>query len=627
MKALGHGGIGLLLACVPLTTTYAHTESAIERRNGNTVPAPVVAGVSQYWEGNDGPWSSFAIQVGKTAQDVRVFPSTASTTTWVVENVGCPSDAPSNCEDSRGGVFNKNTSLTWVPNSIFEIGIEENLGFDVFGDFGFDTVTLGWLGSGGPTVEHSIVAGIGDTTLTWLGVLALNPRPTNFSTFVNNPQVSFIQALRNQNAIPSVSWSYTAGASYRFNKVFGSLVIGGYDTSRFTYSNMTFPFYEDISRDLLVGIQKITSDATTTPLLSDGVFAFIDSTIPYIYLPLETCQEFEKAFGLTWNSTSELYLVNSTLHSSLLKTNPNITFSLGTTASGGDTIDIILPYAAFDLNVSWPYVSDTSYYYPLKRATNSTQYTLGRAFLQEAYLIADYERSNFSVFPCKWEANAQSTIVAIPSINDTTTSNNTTTPATPHSAKSSVSVGLIVGIVIGALVVIVITAFLIWYFFRRRLCYGKPSELDADETARTAAAAATPQVQPLKAVPSGELDSATIHELSGHHKFGVLEAPGVEAHAKMGEMEGEVPAQMHRGRMREVFEMDAGMPVMPPAHGTSPSSSQRLLMETQDLPASGHIEAVEMESRFMHTEEDEVRRSEAGPRISRLHVEEGGLDR
>lgn len=588
--------------------------------------------------------SSFAIQVGKTAQNVRVFPSTASTTTWVVENVGCPSDAPSNCEDSRGGVFNKNTSLTWVPNSIFEIGIEENLGFDVFGDFGFDTVTLGWLGSGGPTVEHSIVAGIGDTTLTWLGVLGLNPRPTNFSTFVNNPQVSFIQALRNQNTIPSVSWSYTAGASYRmyhlrakialilslmsgFNKVFGSLVIGGYDTSRFTYSNMTFPFYEDISRDLLVGIQKITSDATTIPLLSDGVFAFIDSTIPYIYLPLETCQEFEKAFGLTWNSTRELYLVNSTLHSSLLKTNPNITFTLGTTASGGDTVDIILPYAAFDLNVSWPYVSDTSYYYPLKRATNSTQYTLGRAFLQEAYLIADYERSNFSVFPCKWEANAQSTIVAIPSINETTTSNNTTTPATPHSAKSSISVGLIVGIVIGALVVIAIAAFLIWYF-RRRLCCGKPSELDADETARTAAAATIPQVQPLKSVPGGELDSTTIHELPSHHKFGVLEAPGgVEAYAKMSEMEGEVPAQMHRGRMRGVFEMDAGMPVMPPARSTSPSSSQRLLMETQDLPASGHVEAVEMESRFMHTEEDEVRQSEAGPRISRLHVEEGGLDR
>ena len=588
--------------------------------------------------------SSFAIQVGKTAQNVRVFPSTASTTTWVVEKAGCPSDAPSNCEDSRGGVFNKNTSLTWVPNSIFKIGIEENLGFDVFGDFGFDTVTLGWLGSGGPTVEHSIVAGIGDTTLTWLGVLGLNPRPTNFSTFVNNPQVSFIQALRNQNAIPSVSWSYTAGASYRmyhllakialilslmsgFNKVFGSLVIGGYDTSRFTYSNMTFPFYKDISRDMLVGIQKITSDATTTPLLSDGVFAFIDSTIPYIYLPLETCQEFEKAFGLTWNSTRELYLVNSTLHSSLLKTNPNITFTLGTTASGGDTVDIILPYAAFDLNVSWPYVSDTSYYYPLKRATNSTQYTLGRAFLQEAYLIADYERSNFSVFPCKWEANAQSTIVAIPSINDTT-SNNTTTPTTPHSAKSSISVGLIVGIVIGALVVIAIAAFLIWYFFRWRLCCGKPGELDTDETARTAAAAATPQVQPVKAVPGGELDSTNVHELSGHHNFGVLEAPGgIETYAKMSEMEGEVPAQMHRGRVREVFEMDAGMRVMPPAHGTSPSSSQRLLMETQDLPASGHVEAMEMENRFMHAEEDEVRQSEAGPRTSRLHVEEDGLDR
>jgi hypothetical protein len=153
--------------------------------------------------------------VGKTAQTVRVFPSTSSTSTLVVLEVGCPEDAPSNCKDTRGGLYNKNNSLTWIPNSIFQVGIEENLGFNVFGDFGFDTVTLGWQGSGGPTVEHSIVAGVGDTAMTWLGVLGLNPRPTNFSTFVNNPQVSFVQALKDQNTIPSVSWSYTAGAQYR----------------------------------------------------------------------------------------------------------------------------------------------------------------------------------------------------------------------------------------------------------------------------------------------------------------------------------------------------------------------------------------------------------------------------
>jgi hypothetical protein len=102
-----------------------------------------------------------------------------------------------------------------VPNSIFQLGVEENLNFSVFGDFGFDAVTLGWQGSRGPSVEHSIVAGIADTTFSWLGVLGLNPRPTNFSTFPNNPQVSFVQSLKDYNNIPSLSWAYTAGAQYR----------------------------------------------------------------------------------------------------------------------------------------------------------------------------------------------------------------------------------------------------------------------------------------------------------------------------------------------------------------------------------------------------------------------------
>lgn len=133
---------------------------------------------------------------------------------------GCPGDAPSNCSDSRGRIFNPNSSLTWVPNSIFNLEVETFSELDVFGDFGFDTVSLGWTGSGGPKVDHSIVAGIGDTTFTWLGVLGLNPRPTNFSTFLNNPQVSFIQALKNQRQIPSLSWAYTAGARYSKSALF-----------------------------------------------------------------------------------------------------------------------------------------------------------------------------------------------------------------------------------------------------------------------------------------------------------------------------------------------------------------------------------------------------------------------
>lgn len=93
---------------------------------------------------------------------------------------------------------------------------------------------------------------------------------------------------------------------------------------------------------------------------------------------------FENAFGLTWNATSELYLVNDTLHAILQASNINITFTLGVGKTGGDTVDITLPYASFDLRATPPLVQNTTSYFPLKRAANSTQYTLGRAFLQEA---------------------------------------------------------------------------------------------------------------------------------------------------------------------------------------------------------------------------------------------------
>jgi hypothetical protein len=158
--------------------------------------------------------SSFAIQVGNKPQNLRVFPSTSSSTTWVVLPVGCPQGAPSNCPDTRGRTFDFNQSLTWVPNSIYDLGYEENLGYtQVNGQFGFDTVQLGWQGGGGASVDHSVVAGIGDLTLTWLGQLGLDPTPTNFSSF-NSPQPSYMQLLRTKNLIPSLSWAYTAGAPY-----------------------------------------------------------------------------------------------------------------------------------------------------------------------------------------------------------------------------------------------------------------------------------------------------------------------------------------------------------------------------------------------------------------------------
>lgn len=172
--------------------------------------------------------------------------------------------------------------------------------------------------------------------------------------------------------------------------MFGSLTLGGYDSSRLVPNNVSFSLAPDVSRDLIVGLQSITAtyaNGSAVLLLSKPIWTFIDSTIPYIYLPLDACEEFEKAFGLVWNTTYQTYFVDHTLHESLVAENNNITFKIGNSETGGPIVDICLPYSSFDLAMDYPLVpshlSGVSYF-PLMRAANQSQYTLGRTFLQEA---------------------------------------------------------------------------------------------------------------------------------------------------------------------------------------------------------------------------------------------------
>lgn len=120
--------------------------------------------------------------------------------------------------------------------------------------------------------------------------------------------------------------------------------------------------------------------------MGDAILSYIDSTVPEIWLPTDACTMFEKTFGLIYDSDFQGYYVNDSLRSTLLDANPTVTLTIGDNKSGGPTINIALPYKAFDLVAKWPRTTsvDSKRYYPLKRAANDTQYTLGRTFLQEA---------------------------------------------------------------------------------------------------------------------------------------------------------------------------------------------------------------------------------------------------
>jgi hypothetical protein len=185
-----------------------------------------------------------------------------------------------------------------------------------------------------------------------------------------------------------LSTTVTLTSASGFKKVPGSFVFGGYDSSRVETNSLDFTMADDVSRDLVVGLQSLTyvqAGSSSRPLITSGMLALIDSSTPYIVLPEDACEMFENAFNLVWDNDLELYTVNDANHNTLRSSNLNITFLLGNGETGGNTISITLPYDAFDLSVDETFTGNgTQRYFPLKRASNETQYTLGRTFLQEA---------------------------------------------------------------------------------------------------------------------------------------------------------------------------------------------------------------------------------------------------
>lgn len=245
--------------------------------------------------------------------------------------------------------------------------------------------------------------------------------------------------------------------------------MGGYDTSRFTRNNVVFAFDNQDIRALTVQIASITYTANSqnTSLLSTPISAFVDSTVPWIYLPLDACKKFEEAFGLVFDHSSQAYLVNDTLHQKLVTENATVTFALQNSTRGAQ-VEISLPYAAFDLIATYPLAANTARYFPLARATNSSQYTIGRTFFQEAYVTADYERRIFTVSQCMWDTNSQQNITTIRSLTDE--------QAPTRSGSHHISGGAIAGIVIGSILGVAAIVSLGIFFYRRFAAHHQQKE-------------------------------------------------------------------------------------------------------------------------------------------------------
>ncbi|KAH6876057.1 aspartic peptidase domain-containing protein [Alternaria rosae] len=473
------------------------------------LPTPYILSPSGKYEGNDGSWSTFFINVGddgknnSNGQNFRVLISTSSPATLVPQQTDwCSDPNPEECAANRGILpyegrpslgFDETKSSKWQTAGIYTIPVPEWYNDTLQAEepaavWGVDNVGLG---ESSPqsfilaeqyvvkyTVANFYMGSLG------LAVGSTGPPGALKPNFMDNMYGS-------AHKIASRSFGYTAGAYYRNNNngVTGSLVIGGYDKARLSEQGVSISMPSRQNNTLAVGVISILwkpdqdAEASTASFTKGGFPATIDSTLPYLILPDEVCDKFVTTFGLTLDEDVQLYTVDDSSHQQNLRLNPTLSFKISANADGDSTdfTDITLPYSALDQQAGYPLFFNTTRYLPIKRSQNG-RFVLGRTLLQEAYIVVDYEHQNFTVAPATF-----SDPMPDPSLVTIFDRSYTGLPTPPESeSRGGLSAGAIAGIVVGivgAFIIVAIGAYLLWRKKRRAAKEPeenteKPSEID-----------------------------------------------------------------------------------------------------------------------------------------------------
>lgn len=265
-----------------------------------------------------------------------------------------------------------------------------------------------------------------------------------------------------------------------------SLTLGGYDANRFEPHDVQFSL-NATTRQPDVLIRSITASvsdtgraptawSTSSLLLSsfnESMTATIDSSTPYLWLPPTVCDRFADALNLTWNETLGLYVFSDNDNLERYRSAPDLSFTFtlssldnrnnfGSPTNMSGIVNITVSSNAFIQSLQYPFENLIEYgapaipYFPLKRAEEGTRLTIGRSFLQEAYLITNYETSLFSIYKARFpEKPLRDT-----DIKTIAASSNSPYPGPPHQEDDPHNItqnqiaGVVVGVCLGAIALV-----------------------------------------------------------------------------------------------------------------------------------------------------------------------------
>ena len=562
--------------------------------------------------GPDGPWQGVVISVGDDhppvidGDSLTVYPGGAWESVFLTSMI-C-NGTTSGCLPKKAGLYDNSKSATanydveLVP-SLGEWGSDAAMNITGADDTSIILDMLTFQSKASNYHIPNFVFAAANTSNTMLpnnnsymtevGLLALGA--PNLAQEFSEQNASNIQGnlltgwLKQNGSIPSSSWGLHIGSVMQGQE--GSLTLGGYDQSRTLGTVGSFDLGGGTGANPIVSLIDISIGVQTggSPFKSasiEGLFQFgkntsasvtLNPALPYMFLPQETCDAITQNLPVTYQSSSGLYTWNTDdpQYLRIVSSPAYIQFTFQQSASINMSIKV--PFPLLNLTLDTPILNNPTPYFPCKPYyTPDGNYFLGRAFLQAAFLGANWEQGKFFLAQAPGPNSGPSQITAIESTDITIASNtidtytdswsqkwtvlplppgtsnpnsnstgtdvpNTTTNTSTGS--SGLSTGAKAGIGIGiAAVVLILLAVLATCLFKRRRRRSNPSS--------------SPQIRP---------------HLHPHHELPVG-ADGTAGHYH-NDYKDRYPIETYQQPFHPVHELDAPNAVHETGDGSLPEMS------------------------------------------------------
>lgn len=319
---------------------------------------------------------------------------------------------------------------------------------------------------------------------------------------------NLLSQLVASNETASAGWGLQMGSASL--GLAGSLTLGGYDQGRLAGTVASFKLDDPLKppdiklTDILLGVEaggspfgwrsEVTNDTMwTAPNPTSGVPIQVSARDPGMYLPKGACNKISRNLPVHWRDDIGYYVWNTTDSNY-----GNVTTSpawIGFTFLDRDnkSITIKVLFALLNLKLEQPIVKETTHYFPCHEVDTTTTptYSLGRAFLQGAYLAYNYETNSTYLAQAVGPAVPSSTLYPFPGVDKRYEQDNygnflwaddsaflgswdsTWTPlpypdgfAPVH--KRRLSKRIIAGIAVGSVAVVTVVLGGFWLLWRRR---------------------------------------------------------------------------------------------------------------------------------------------------------------